>query len=352
MTRLLTAAVAVVAAMPGMALAQVPDPPRVEWGAQASSQTGELRSLSWSPRITLNLTPLTAIEATADIRPAGGDTFGTRTSGQAYSLHWRQALFAAGRWRVFGVFGAGTSRRVQDFPGWVFEGRDEPQVMPPHRYVDSSLAVHLGPAVQFEAVPWLALRGDLRLTASHSGGLRGMVGAVVPIGRFRAGDRPGLAGPTPPLAAWQRVKPGREVWVTTTTGSLVHGEISAISGHSLSVRQQRGEVTVALDDVRLVEGRDSLRNGIMIGAGSGAVGGSILFGWAASAFCESDSCDPVAGVALALGAASGAAVGGLLGAMVDGVIPGRQTLFSTNTIGLTPTVTPTSKALEVTLSWR
>lgn len=277
--RLLTVVVALVAAFPGSALAQ-PDAPRVELGAQASVQTGQSGGVTWSPRMTLALAPLTAIEVSADIRRSSTDPFGTRVSSQAYTLHWRQTLVTRGRWKVFGVFGVGGSRQVLEFPEQIIAGRDGPEIFPPHTFVDRGLTVQLGPAVQFEAAPWLAIRGDVRLDAGDNGGLRGMVGAVVPVGRYR-------------------------------------------------------------HDARLAEGRDSLKNGIIIGAATGALGGGALFTWAANVFCESDPCDPFAGAAFLLGAASGAAVGGLLGAMIDSLIPGKQKVV----------VSAASKAVHLTVAW-
>jgi len=337
-----TIGIALGVTFPGLALAQPPAPPSVEVGVQASIQIEQEAARAWSPRITLNLTPTTALEGTADIRPAQQTSF-ARLSGQAYSLHWRQTLFTSGRWQVFGVLGAGGGRLVHDVP-------DIPDVSPAYTYVDSGLAAHLGPAVQFEAARWLALRADLRLTAGNGSGIRGMVGAVVPLGRFRAGDRP--AGGKAPLAAWGRVTPGREVWVTTSTGALVHGEVSAFSDTSVTLRRQRDTVNINLADVTRVEGRDSLRNGITIGGISGAASGAALIAWAASVICETDSCDQVAVVAMTLGAASGAAIGGLVGAMVDSLLPGRQTLFEKTGVRVTPVVTARSKTIGVTVEWR
>ena len=148
------------------------------------------------------------------------------------------------------------------------------------------------------------------------------------------------------------MKPGREVWVTTSAGSLEHGEIAAISNSTLTLRQQTRDITIRLDEVRLVEGRDSLKNGFFIGAAAGAVSGGILFGWASSVFCESDSCDGLEAVAVVLGAASGVAVGGLLGMMVDGLIPGRQTLFGGSTTVVKPVITPNRKSIDVAIRWR
>ena len=158
---------------------------------------------------------------------------------------------------------------------------------------------------------------------------------------------------TPPPAAWRRVKPGREVWVTTNTGSLVHGKVAAISGSSLSIREQDREVTIRLDDVRLVEGRDSKMNGLAIGGTSAAFAGGLLFASLATELCEGgQECDGDNGGAFLFGAASGFVVGGLLGMLVDGLIPGRQTLVGGSTTEVTPVITPTKKAIDVAIRWR
>jgi outer membrane lipoprotein SlyB len=141
------------------------------------------------------------------------------------------------------------------------------------------------------------------------------------------------------------VKPGREVWVTTNTGALAHGKIAAISDSSLIIREQDREVTIRLDDVRLVEGRDSLRNGFLIGTVSGAVAGGLM----GSAVCDGNG---PCGLVVLLTAAIGVPVGGLFGMMVDGLIPGRQTLFGSSTTIVTPVITPTGKAVNVAIRWR
>ena len=148
---------------------------------------------------------------------------------------------------------------------------------------------------------------------------------------------------SPPPAAWQRVKPGREVWVTTNTGSLVHGKVAAISDSSVSIREQDREVTIRLDEVRLVEGKDSLKNGLLIGGASGGLALGVL---GAAAFSSYDL-----GAGFLVGAAIGAPVGGLLGLMVDSFIPGRQTLFGGSTTVVTPVLTPDKKAIDVAIRW-
>jgi Mg/Co/Ni transporter MgtE len=107
-------------------------------------------------------------------------------------------------------------------------------------------------------------------------------------------------------------------------------------------------VALQLDEVRLVEGRDGLKNGFFIGSASGAVAGGLLFGWAASTFYEGG----VEGVAVLFGAASGIAVGGLLGAMVDGLIPGKQSLFERTGSRVIPILSSGKKAIGITVDWR
>lgn len=167
---------------------------------------------------------------------------------------------------------------------------------------------------------------------------------VIPgIALAQSPDQPAQSTPPPP--AWQRVKPGREVWVTTNTGSLVHGKIATISGTSLNVREQDREVTIRLDDVRLVEGRDSKRDGFFIGTASGAIGGGLI----GASFCDGGG---PCGLAVFLTAAIGAPVGGLLGIIVDGLIPGRQTLFGGGTTVVTPVITSDRKSINVAIRWR
>ena len=350
--RFFLAVAAIALAMPGAAHAQPPGPPPIESGAQIARKIDDPSPRRWTGRVTFNLTPVTALEGTVDILPTFVEPFegGTTTSSRGYSGHWRQTLFSSGRWQVFGVLGAGTNRVEQHFPERIFPGRDGPELFPASTSVNTDFVVHFGPGVQVELAPFLALRGDARLTiGDNNGGVRGMIGGVIPLGRFRAGSRP--TGPAPPLAAWQRVKPGREVWITTDSGTLLHGEIGSVSNSTLVLLGRDGDATVRLDEVRLVEGRDSLKNGFLLGAAGGAVAGGVLFAWASSVFCESDDCGHVEAVAILLGAASGVAVGGLLGAMVDGIIPGRQTLFSRNAVRVVPAVTPTRKSINVAIRW-
>ena len=161
-----------------------------------------------------------------------------------------------------------------------------------------------------------------------------------------------ISASTPSPTDWQRVKPGRTVWVTTNTGSVVHGKIAAISDSGLIMRDQGREVTIGLADVRLVEGRDSLRNGLQIGMATGAVAGGLLFAGLAQACEGGQGCSGDATGAILAGGALGAAGGSLVGLMLDALIPGRQTLFGGTTTVVTPVITPNKKAIDVAIRWR
>jgi len=279
----LTLAAMLLVTAPGFAEAQ-PALPRIELGTQVSTEASERWPVSWSPRITFNFTPLTAIEGTVDLQHPTTEAFGIRSSGQHVSVHLRQALWASGRWQIFGVFGAGIGRTVIESSGQTLGT----VVFPPSRFTETEPAVHVGQAVQFDAARWLSLRADVRLAISENGGLRGMVGGVVPLGRLAA----------------------------------------------LGTRQQA-----------LAE-RDSLANGLAIGAATGAVTGGVFFGLMGWALCEDDPCDRFALATGTFGAVSGATVGGLVGALIDSLIKGKPA------VKVTPGVGNTSRGGQVTVTWR
>jgi hypothetical protein len=252
---------------PAGAWAQAPGPPQTELGVQASMQTGERHALSWSPRFTLSLTPKSALEFTADVRPARSDPSAVRTSSQWYAVHLRQLLFQRGRWQLYGVVGAGAGQTTQAFPGGTIDvGNGSVVTFPPGRFREAGLAAHVGAAAQYEVAGRLAVRADVRATASNTGGLRAMIGGVVPIGRrFRADS----------------------------------------------------SRTNLMDD-------DSLANGLVIGAASGAATTAALAGFYSVLLCEQDDCDGFFVSSVLVGAAIGTAIGGVLGGVIDSLIPGKR----------------------------
>jgi hypothetical protein len=246
-----------VAFTPRATAAQSPEPPKLEAGFQVSRQTGERGALSGSPRLTLTLAPRSALEFTADIRQPRTDLSRVRTSGQSVGIHLRQTLLQRGRWQLSGVVGVGGGQVTTHYPGTT--------IFPPAKFVDAGLAVHVGAAAQYEVAGRLAIRADIRATGSSNGGLRAMVGGVIPIGRrFRADS-------------------SRE---------------------------------------SLMDSQDSINNGLVIGAATGAAVTGALAALYAGLLCESDDCDEFLAGSFLVGAAVGTGVGGILGGVIDSLIPG------------------------------
>ncbi len=266
----LTATITVLglALAPAGAWAQAPSPPKVELGVQASMQTGERHALSWSPRFTLSLAPKSALEFTADVRPASSDPSAVRTSSEWYAVHLRQLLFQRGRWQLFGVVGAGAGQTTQAFPGETIDfGNGSIVTFPPGRFRDAGFAGHVGAAAQYEISGRLAVRADVRATASENGGLRAMIGGVVPIGRRFPADA---------------------------------------------------------SRTNLMDGDDSLANGLVIGGASGAAVTAALAGFYSVLLCEQDDCGEFFVSAVVVGAAIGTGIGGVLGGVIDSLIPGKR----------------------------
>lgn len=175
---LITTAAGLLALSPGVAAAQLAEPPRIEIGAQVSGHTNERSAITWTPRLTLNLRPDTALEFSTDVRQPTRDPLRLEESGQAVSVHLRQTLWEDDRWQVSGVVGGGVRRTTIFFPGYSDS-----------RFVQFGTAAHIGPSVQVQVARRLLLRGDVRLEFSEDGGFRGMIGAAVPLGQLPAGSR-------------------------------------------------------------------------------------------------------------------------------------------------------------------
>ncbi len=245
MKHFLFAATVLTAAGPQVAFAQTAEPPRLEIGGQISGHTGDRGSLTWTPRLTLNLRPDTALELSSEFRRPSNAPDRLEESGQGVSVHLRQTLWANGQWQVSGVVGGGVRRHTIHFPGSTGAG-----------FVENDTAMHIGPSVQLRVATRLLLRADVRMEFSDNAGLRGMVGAAVPLGQLPAGSR-------------ARQRPA-----------------------------------------------DSLVNGVAIGAGVGALTGALAGAFLAAVFCEDDC--TASGIAfVSATTVGGTAIGGLLGAIID-----------------------------------
>jgi hypothetical protein len=196
----------------------------------------------------------------------------------------------------------------------------------------------LGAGVEVELAPRLALRADAQFVMAGSGFFRGMVGVSVPL------------QPYPDRAAWRRerrpaagepfagTRLGQRVWLTTTDGRVVGGDVADRSSSRLSILANGRRTEVAAADVRRLETTDRLRNGIVIGTLTGGLSGGVLGGWLGALLCETDdNCALVAGLVFG---GIGAGIGALAGAVADSLHAGRRTLYERPAAGSSVVIVP------------
>ena len=154
------------------------------------------------------------------------------------------------------------------------------------------------------------------------------------------------------------MKEGTDVWVTTFDGSEQHGTVATVSSSELMLRIAGLTRSIALNDVRRIEGRDGLGNGVRNGGvvGALALGGFGMFlsysvcdipdrGW-----CLSHDLLPIA---LLAGIGAGAGMG--VGAVIDWAIKGRRLVYASSRTSFVLQVTPTLSAhalsANAAISW-
>jgi len=113
---------------------------------------------------------------------------------------------------------------------------------------------------------------------------------------------------------------GQQIWATDTTGREIHGRLERLTTTELVLKAD-GFETFAVSDVRRVRARvrDSLKNGTLIGLGTG---GGMASAWCVSAIAD-DSGNVNPRVECAEGVIVFPALGALIGLAVDVVIPGK-----------------------------
>ena len=138
---------------------------------------------------------------------------------------------------------------------------------------------------------------------------------------------------------------GTGVWVTTNDGDEQHGTVVAVSPTELVLRIDGVVRSIAIQDVRRIEGRDGLGNGVRNG---GLVGAAILGGFGvflSYALCDiPDGCLPHDFGPIAVLAGLGAGTGMAAGAIIDAAIGGRRLLYASSGASFVLKVTPTLSA--------
>ena len=141
------------------------------------------------------------------------------------------------------------------------------------------------------------------------------------------------------------LKEGKGVWVTLTDGSEQHGSVAAVSSSELVLRIDGAQRSIALAEIRRIEGRDGLGNGLRNG---GVVGALSLGGFgvlASYGLCDiPDGCLPQDLLPIALMAGLGAGAGMGAGALIDWAIKGRQLLYASSRTPVVLNVIPTLSA--------
>jgi hypothetical protein len=116
-----------------------------------------------------------------------------------------------------------------------------------------------------------------------------------------------------------RLKPGDTVWVTDAQGREIRGKVIGLSPASLQLEAGGATRELAAEGVGVIKAqpKDSLRNGVLLGALIGFAGGAVSC--AANPQCIDDEGGPGVTVGLALvGAAAGAGIGAAVDAAVKG----------------------------------
>ena len=124
--------------------------------------------------------------------------------------------------------------------------------------------------------------------------------------------------PAQPTLAFveNEVRPGETLLVTTSDGTRMTGRLRALTAASLAIETADGVRTLRADQVQRIVVKDSIRNGLLIGLGTGAAIGA-TGGLLVNAVCvnETGACPGVVLFLTGIGAAAGAG----LGAGMDGL---------------------------------
>lgn len=144
---------------------------------------------------------------------------------------------------------------------------------------------------------------------------------------------------------------GKTIWITTTGGEVLQGTVAADSAGAITLRAGELTTTIPRSDVRRIEARDSVDDGVIRGTIAGAIVGAGGSGFMVYATCEVRNCAFYTVKIGLVGGAMGAAVGALAGALVDAAIPGRQVLFERQTLSIAPVVTHSSQSVSLRVRW-
>ena len=126
----------------------------------------------------------------------------------------------------------------------------------------------------------------------------------------------------------RRTSPGELIYVVDLAGRETRGRVAMLSGGALTVTADGSRREFMAADVQRIDRRrrDSVRNGVLIGAGAGA-----LLGFGVGRSMDSPSCPRAVecGQGAAVGTVGGAVWGAVGGWIADALIRKRETVYLT-----------------------
>jgi hypothetical protein len=146
------------------------------------------------------------------------------------------------------------------------------------------------------------------------------------------------------------------VWVTTADRREHEGAVESISPSTLVLRVGATSESIRLADVRRMETRDSLRNGLFIGGIAGAAGLGGFGAYLSHALCEiPDGCFPQDLGPILLLAGIGAGAGMALGSLIDFAIKGRRLVYSSDgssvSLRVAPVIGGRGAGVRLSVTW-
>ena len=152
------------------------------------------------------------------------------------------------------------------------------------------------------------------------------------------------------------LRPGDPVWIETTDGRTLRARFSSLIEDAIVLTDGVPLRRIRLGDVRRIQARDSVANGIRNGAIAGAAAGAGFGIFLSTVFCEVDDCGDQLRrdlPAVFMLAAIGAGGGGLLGWGIDHALDGRRLVFEQTTrVSIAPLVSRQVRGVGATISWR
>jgi len=170
---------------------------------------------------------------------------------------------------------------------------------------------------------------------------------------------PAMAAAQEPVKSFDqlntRLKPGDVVWLTDAEGREIKGTIRGLAPGSLRLEAEGAAREYPMSRVQTIRARrkDSLKNGVLIGAVAGFAGGAASC--LANPQCSGD--EAAAGVTIGLaivGAAAGVGIGAAIDAAVKGpklVVYQRSGTGAQARFSIAPLIAPHAKGVAVSFAF-